>query len=178
MRVRVRRADYGRRTRLGRIIQRSQIYSIQRGAGWGGPLGQPGAQWYRPARLGSMGDPVRLTDAADPRLADYVRLTDVQLRRSLEAAEGLFIAEGEKVIRRAIAAGYPLRSVLVADDKPASSQMSRHVRRRVRRPAGVAEHLTGFRVHRGALASMQRLPAPPCRATGRRPPGGRARGHR
>ena len=59
-------------------------------------------------------------DAGDPRLADYVRLTDVHLRRSLEAADGLFIAEGEKVIRRAIAAGYPVRSLLVARDKLAT----------------------------------------------------------
>ncbi len=63
---------------------------------------------------------ILINDAADPRLADYVRLTDVQLRRSLEAAEGLFIAEGEKVIRRAIAAGYPVRSLLVAEDKLAT----------------------------------------------------------
>ncbi len=64
-----------------------------------------------------MADPVLVSDASDPRLTDYVRLTDVHLRRSLEAAQGLFIAEGEKVIRRAIAAGYPVRSLLVAEDK-------------------------------------------------------------
>ena len=53
---------------------------------------------------------VPVGDAGDPRLADYVRLTDVHLRRSLEAPSGLFVAEGEKVIRRAIGAGYPVRS--------------------------------------------------------------------
>jgi tRNA G18 (ribose-2'-O)-methylase SpoU len=105
---------------------------------------------------------VRVTDASDPRLADYVSLTDVHLRRSLETAEGLFIAEGEKVIRRAIAAGYPLRSLLVAEDKLATiadlatcSDAALYVL-----PAAVAERLTGYRVHRGALASMQRLPLP------------------
>ena len=41
-----------------------------------------------------MSSPVPVADAADPRLADYVRLTDVSLRKSLEAAHGLFIAEG------------------------------------------------------------------------------------
>jgi tRNA G18 (ribose-2'-O)-methylase SpoU len=107
-------------------------------------------------------DPVHLADARDPRLADYVDLTDVHLRRSLEAAHGLFIAEGEKVIRRALAAGYPVRSILVAEDKwstiadvaaacPAPCYIL---------PAAVAEELTGFRVHRGALASMGRLPLP------------------
>jgi tRNA G18 (ribose-2'-O)-methylase SpoU len=110
-----------------------------------------------------MTDPVRVADATDPRLADYVRLTDTHLRRSLEAAEGLFIAEGDKVIRRAIAAGYPLRSMLVADDKlatiadvAAASAAPCYVVQ-----AAVAERLTGYRVHRGALASMQRLPIPP-----------------
>ena len=63
---------------------------------------------------------VTVCDASDPRLADYVRLTDIHLRRSLEAAHGLFIAEGMKVIRRAMAAGYPVRSFLVAADKLAT----------------------------------------------------------
>jgi tRNA G18 (ribose-2'-O)-methylase SpoU len=112
---------------------------------------------------------VRVSDAGDPRLADYISLTDVHLRRSLEAAQGLFIAEGEKVIRRAIAAGYPVRSVLVAADKLATiadvvaglpagpdSDVPVYVL-----PPEVAEQLTGYRVHRGALTSMRRLPLPP-----------------
>jgi tRNA G18 (ribose-2'-O)-methylase SpoU len=106
---------------------------------------------------------VPVGDAGDPRLADYVRLTDVSLRKSLEAAHGLFVAEGELVIRRAIAAGYPVRSVLVTSDRLASLEDL----------AGgcagpvyvvspeVARQLTGYRVHRGALASMRRLPLPP-----------------
>ena len=65
---------------------------------------------------------VGVTDPGDPRLADYVALTDVELRRSREPAQGLFIAEGAKVIRRAIAAGYPLRSMLL-DQKCRSSQI-------------------------------------------------------
>jgi tRNA G18 (ribose-2'-O)-methylase SpoU len=105
---------------------------------------------------------LRPADAGDPRLADYVRLTDVHLRRSLEAAHGLFIAEGEKVIRRAIAAGYPVRSLLVADDKLAAiTDVAQLVDAPLYvLPAEQAEQLTGYRVHRGALASMQRLPLP------------------
>ena len=57
-----------------------------------------------------------VTDAEDPRLADYARLTDMELRTRLEPGQGLFIAEGTKVISRAVAAGYPVRSVLVAED--------------------------------------------------------------
>jgi tRNA G18 (ribose-2'-O)-methylase SpoU len=107
-------------------------------------------------------DLVRLSDHGDPRLADYVRLTDVQLRRTLEPAGGLFIAEGEKVISRAVAAGYPVRSLLVAEDKLspiAELAAAWPVPLYVLTPE-VAERLTGYRVHRGALGSMQRLPLP------------------
>ena len=40
---------------------------------------------------------IRVQDAGDPRLSDYVALRDTTLRRSLESERGLFIAEGEKV---------------------------------------------------------------------------------
>ncbi|GAA1895180.1 RNA methyltransferase [Streptomyces sodiiphilus] len=109
-----------------------------------------------------MSAPVRITDPADPRLSDYTALTDVALRRTREVAEGLFMAEGEKVIRRALAAGYPPRSVLLTDKwLDAMGDL-------VRQPAvpvyvvdpGVAEQVTGYHVHRGALAAMRRLPLP------------------
>ena len=45
---------------------------------------------------------VEITDPADPRLGDYRDLRDVELRKHLEAEHGLFLAEGEKVVRRAI----------------------------------------------------------------------------
>jgi tRNA G18 (ribose-2'-O)-methylase SpoU len=103
-----------------------------------------------------------VSDCRDPRLADYVGLTDAKLRRSLEAEHGLFIAESERVIRRAIAAGYGLRSLLVTSDRlpmladlVASCPGPVHVMS----PAAAAD-LTGFHLHRGALASMHRLPLP------------------
>jgi tRNA G18 (ribose-2'-O)-methylase SpoU len=107
-----------------------------------------------------MAEHVHVADASDPRLGDYVRLTDVHLRRSLETAHGLFIAEGEKVIRRAVAAGYPVRSLMVAEDKLAtiSDVASMLAVPLYVLPSAVAEQLTGFRVHRGALASMNRVP--------------------
>ena len=54
-----------------------------------------------------MAELIRVDDPTDPRLADYVSLRDVQLRRHLEAEHGFFIAEGEKVVRRAVAGGLP-----------------------------------------------------------------------
>ena len=49
--------------------------------------------------------PTRIDDPADPRLSDYVGLTDVALRRRSEPERGLYIAESEKVIRRALRPG-------------------------------------------------------------------------
>ncbi|MFH9350991.1 TrmH family RNA methyltransferase [Kitasatospora sp. NPDC017646] len=109
-----------------------------------------------------MSEPSTITDPADPRLADYTGLTDVELRRRREPAEGLFIAEGEKVIRRALAAGYRMRSMLltakwldVMADVIAAADAPVHVVE----PA-LAEAVTGYHVHRGALASMERKPLP------------------
>jgi hypothetical protein len=61
-----------------------------------------------------MAELTEITDAADPRLADYRDLRDVQLRTHLEAEHGLFLAEGEKVVRRAVEAGFTPRSFLMA----------------------------------------------------------------
>ncbi len=48
---------------------------------------------------------IEVTDATDDRLVYYTRLTDMQLRMVSEPANGIFLAEGEKVIRRALDAG-------------------------------------------------------------------------
>ena len=105
---------------------------------------------------------IEVGDADDPRLAEYARLTDVSLRKSREAAHGLFVAEGEKVIRRAVGAGYPLRSLLVTPGRLAGlAGLAGACRAPVYVvPPAVAERLTGFHVHRGALASMGRTALP------------------
>ncbi len=109
-----------------------------------------------------MGVPVAVEDAADPRLRDYVGLTDMALRRHREPAEGLFIGEGEKVIRRALVAGHPLRSLLLApkwlaglEDVVGATDAPVYLA-----SEAVLEQVTGFAVHRGALASLHRLPLP------------------
>ena len=56
-----------------------------------------------------------ITDPDDPRLADYVRLRETSLRRHLESEHGLLHRRGEKVIRRAVEAGYRPRSFLLAE---------------------------------------------------------------
>lgn len=103
----------------------------------------------------------RIDDAGDPRLADYRDLTDVALRRVLEPAGGLYIAESAKVIRRAVAAGHRPRSILVQEkwlDDAASVAGDAPV---YVVTDAVAERLTGYAVHRGALAAMHRPALPP-----------------
>ncbi|MGH3344074.1 MAG: TrmH family RNA methyltransferase [Carbonactinosporaceae bacterium] len=109
-----------------------------------------------------MGQIVSIGGPGDPRLADYVGLTDVALRRRREPQQGLFMAEGERVIRRALDAGYPLRSLLMSRRWLAPMA---DVIERAEAPAYVGEErlleeVTGYRVHRGALASMGRKPLP------------------
>ncbi|GAA4665483.1 RNA methyltransferase [Streptomyces chumphonensis] len=110
-----------------------------------------------------MAEPVTVEDPDDPRLHDYTSLTDVALRRRREPAEGLFIAEGEKVVRRALAAGHPMRSMLL------SAKWAGPMRDVIEAATApvylvspeVAERVTGYHVHRGALASMERHALPP-----------------
>jgi tRNA G18 (ribose-2'-O)-methylase SpoU len=105
---------------------------------------------------------VDVADPGDPRLADYARLTDVRLRSSMESAHGLFMAEGEKVIRRAVAAGFGVRSMLVTRDKLAGlADLAGTCPGPVYVVSQeVAEQVTGYQVHRGALASMARRALP------------------
>jgi tRNA G18 (ribose-2'-O)-methylase SpoU len=109
---------------------------------------------------------VEVTDPRDPLLADFVALTDVALRRRFEPEHGLFIAESSKVIRRAVAAGYRLRSLLVErrwlDDLATEIETAeRDAAPVLVASSEVIETVTGYPVHRGALASVHRRPLPP-----------------
>lgn len=104
----------------------------------------------------------------DERLEDYTGLTDVALRRRLETRRGLYMAESTKVIVRAVAAGHEPRSFLMAtrhyeemapviaaapgcqgrgDGGPVPVFLA---------PEELLESITGFHLHRGALAAMNR----------------------
>ncbi|XAS69190.1 RNA methyltransferase [Micrococcaceae bacterium Sec5.7] len=103
-----------------------------------------------------------LESADDPRVSDYTQLTDVHLRKVREPAEGMYIAESSRVLRRALAAGHRPRSFFLAEkwlrdlndvfekypDVPAYVGS-----------AALLEAITGFHLHRGAMAAMHR-PAP------------------
>lgn len=106
---------------------------------------------------------IRVKDLSSGDLDDYARLTDVVLRRIQEPAGGLYIAESSKVISRAIEAGHRPRSFLVLE------KWLPEVREHAERfdvPVYVGDDetltaLTGFSLHRGALASMHRPPLAP-----------------
>jgi tRNA G18 (ribose-2'-O)-methylase SpoU len=103
---------------------------------------------------------VPISSLDSPDLRDYRDLTDVALRRVSEPAGGLYIAESGKVIERALAASHRPRSVLTLEKwlpevEPLVAEYDG--------PIYVGDNellqsLTGFNMHRGALASMERPP--------------------
>ncbi|MFJ3956623.1 TrmH family RNA methyltransferase [Arthrobacter sp. NPDC090010] len=107
---------------------------------------------------------IHLESADDPRVADYLNLTDVQLRLKTEPERGLYIAESSRVVRRAIAAGHRPRSFFLTEKWMAD--LEDLLERFPEVPAYVGdaamlEAITGFHLHRGALAAMHRPAARP-----------------
>jgi len=103
---------------------------------------------YASGVVGRVPEPLRI----------FTELRDVQLRTAMESELGIYIAEGEKVIRRAAAAGHQPHSFLLAPrwvdsltdlldqfDVPCHVLDEREI-----------ERITGFHVHRGALAAFER----------------------
>jgi tRNA G18 (ribose-2'-O)-methylase SpoU len=105
---------------------------------------------------------VSIDSLDDPRLDDFARLTDVALRRVSEPDGGLYIAESNTVIERAIEAGHVPRSVLVQAKwlDQLLPLVADHDGPVFVGPDDLLEELTGFRMHRGALAAMQRPTLP------------------
>ena len=111
---------------------------------------------------------IHLESIDDERVAAYTNLTEIQLRNKLEPSKGLFIAESPKVIDRALAADREPISLLV--EEPWIEGMSETFDIIDKRwgsdiPVYVAspdqlKKLTGYRLHRGALAAMKRWPLP------------------
>jgi tRNA G18 (ribose-2'-O)-methylase SpoU len=109
--------------------------------------------------IADAGDP----GLGDPRLNDYARATDVALRKARGTEHGLYIAESTLVLERALGAGHTPRSVLalpswveaarelVGEDVPIFTG-----------PGEVLAGLTGYVLHRGVIAAMNRpaLPDP------------------
>ena len=101
---------------------------------------------------------IPVSDLSDPRLADFSHQTDVALKKS---GGGIYIAESALVLERALRAGHTPRAVLalrntvdeavalVGPDVPVFSG-----------PPELLEQLTGYLLHRGLIAAMDRPPLP------------------
>lgn len=97
---------------------------------------------------------VSVSDAADPRLDDYRRLREKDLRREGDR----FIAESELVVRKLLASGWPVLSVLLSEARLAAfaalsgSEALRPEVLTYVAPQAVLDAVAGFHVHRGCLA--------------------------
>jgi tRNA G18 (ribose-2'-O)-methylase SpoU len=92
-----------------------------------------------------------ISDPDDPRVADYLHLTDPAPRM------GFFIVEGWEAVVRLLRTDWPVRSVLIAADKVDRLEV----------PAGVPLYVAsrevlaatvGFQLHRGVVAAVDRRP--------------------
>lgn len=106
--------------------------------------------------------------ADDPHeLTDYFRLTDVNLRRRIETPRGVYLAESANVIERALRAGHRPRSFIL--ETKWLDKLSPLLHKAVAHtpcPIFVGDRetiatITGYQVHRGAIAAMHRPTLPP-----------------
>jgi tRNA G18 (ribose-2'-O)-methylase SpoU len=103
-----------------------------------------------------------LTEAAldDGRLADYRDLQD----RRLGPESGRFIAESEMVVRKLLASGLKIRSLLLTAPRLAALETTLAACEEnlpvFLVPQTVMDGIAGFHVHRGCLAIAERPPAP------------------
>lgn len=87
----------------------------------------------------------------------FTQLTDIGLRTQTEQRHGIFMAEGELTIRRALAAGHRMIAVMaqarwldsLSDCIPGSAVVIEDDQERL-------SQVTGFVIHRGAMAAFER----------------------
>lgn len=101
----------------------------------------------------------------DPRLDVYLGLRDHSLRQQRESPggdmAGLFIAEGDIVVERALRAGYRMLHCLVdANRKQPLPDLVPTELPVYAAGVAVLERITGMGVHRGMLACFERRPVP------------------
>lgn len=105
---------------------------------------------------------VRVDRPDDPRLGDYAALTDAALRKRYEQQLGVLIAEGPNPVAELVGSRYPVRSLLVTDERlEATADLRAQLADEV--PVYVVTRevlyeLVRFRLHQGVLACGGRLP--------------------
>jgi tRNA G18 (ribose-2'-O)-methylase SpoU len=108
---------------------------------------------------------IAVDEPGDPRIEEFLGLRDHELRRRRESPggdlAGIFIAEGDLVVQRALRAGYRMRSALVDATRSAAvpDEIGGDVTVFAAGPE-VVRRITGMGVHRGMMASFDRRPLP------------------
>ncbi len=122
---------------------------------------------------------VDIDEPDDPRIEVFQGLRDHVLRRRRELPNGdmagVFIAEGDIVVERALGAGFMLDSILVDGKrtKPLPDTIDPAVPVYACGPA-VLQRITGYHLHRGLLACFRRRPVATTEDVVGRPGGGPA----
>jgi tRNA G18 (ribose-2'-O)-methylase SpoU len=104
---------------------------------------------------------VEVEDPEDPRIAVFQGLRDHVLRRRREQPDGdmagVFVAEGDIVVERALRADYQLQSLLVdaKRTKPLPEVIDPEIPVYAAGPQ-VLQRITGYHLHRGVLACFKR----------------------
>jgi tRNA G18 (ribose-2'-O)-methylase SpoU len=107
---------------------------------------------------------IPIDDPQDRRIAVFQGLRDHQLRQLREGCDGdmagVFVAEGDLVVERALDAGYALRSILVdgARRQPITARIRDAGAPIYAAAPNVLQHITGYHLHRGLLACFGRRP--------------------
>jgi tRNA G18 (ribose-2'-O)-methylase SpoU len=111
--------------------------------------------------------PIEISDPGDPRIAAYRDLRDAQVRRRVEADQGVFVVEGARTVRALLVSEWPLRSLLLRPERVAALGDVVEAAQARRAPVYVArpdcfDAIAGFPVHRGVLAlgGRRALPDP------------------
>ncbi len=100
----------------------------------------------------------RIQSLDDPRVHPYANLKDRELARE----GGLFIAEGEHLVRRLIASDYPVESILLAEQHLTRLQPVLPPDATILlAPQAVVDGILGYKFHSGIMAVGCRKPSPP-----------------
>ena len=98
---------------------------------------------------------VVIEDPADPRLSDYLSLTDAPGRQAVERSGAFFVCEGALLVERLFRSQLAIRSVVAVAEQASRLGVPAGVDAYVVGRDVVAE-LVGFDFHRGVLASAAR----------------------
>lgn len=101
-----------------------------------------------------------IDDPRDPRLAVFMGLSDQEMRQRREAPggdlEGIFIAEGDLVIQRALDTGHRLRSVFVEAVRSRPLEFDLGDAPLLRAGEPVVQEIARHRRYRGSMACFER----------------------